>query len=57
VSGCTVHIVTEELDAGQVLGRAEVPISPDDTVNSLEARVLRAEHALYPKVLSEFVNR
>jgi len=57
VSGCSVHLVTEELDAGEVLGSAEVPIEPGDTPESLEQRVLAAEHRLYPKVLSEFVNR
>jgi folate-dependent phosphoribosylglycinamide formyltransferase PurN len=40
-----------------VLGRAEVPILSDDTPQTLERRVLAAEHELYPKVLSEFVQR
>lgn len=57
VSGCSVHVVTEELDAGQVLGQAEVPIAADDTAASLEQRVLAAEHELYPRLLSEFVKR
>jgi phosphoribosylglycinamide formyltransferase 1 len=57
VSGCSVHVVTEELDAGEVLGRAEVAIEPGDTAATLEQRVLAAEHALYPKILSEFVCR
>jgi phosphoribosylglycinamide formyltransferase-1 len=57
VAGCSVHVVTEELDAGEVLGQAEVPIEPGDTVESLEARVLAAEHALYPRVMREFVRR
>jgi phosphoribosylglycinamide formyltransferase-1 len=57
ISGCSVHIVTEELDAGEVLGQTEVPIEPGDTPQSLEPRVLAAEHALYPRVLSEFVRR
>jgi len=57
VSGCSVHVVTEELDAGEVLGRTEVPVLPDDTPSSLEERVLAAEHALYPTILSEFVKR
>lgn len=57
VSGCSVHIVTEELDAGEVLGQSEVPIEPGDTPRSLEERVLEAEHALYPRVMSEFVRR
>lgn len=57
VSGCSVHLVTEELDAGDVLGQVEVPILPDDTEATLEARVLEAEHRLYPKALAEFVSR
>jgi phosphoribosylglycinamide formyltransferase-1 len=55
--GCSVHIVTEELDAGEVLGRSEVPIEPGDTPKALADRVLAAEHGLYPKILSEFVRR
>jgi phosphoribosylglycinamide formyltransferase-1 len=57
VSGCSVHIVTEELDAGEVLGQAEVPIAPGDTPATLEERVLAAEHSLYPRVMREFVRR
>ena len=57
VSGCSVHLVTEELDAGEVLGQAEVPILAGDDEKTLEARVLEAEHKLYPEVLSEFVCR
>jgi phosphoribosylglycinamide formyltransferase-1 len=57
VSGCSVHLVTEELDAGYVLGQAEVRIEPGDTPASLEQRILAAEHELYPKVLDEFVRR
>ena len=57
VSGCSVHVVTEELDAGEILGKVEVPIQPRDTPDALERRVLEAEHELYPRVLSEFVSR
>lgn len=57
MAGCSVHIVTEELDAGALLGQAEVPILPDDTAETLAARVLTAEHRLYPQVLKEFVSR
>jgi len=57
VHGCSVHIVTEELDAGEVLGSAEVPILADDDVSGLEQRVLEAEHKLYPQVLREFAGR
>lgn len=55
VAGCSVHLVTEELDAGDVLGQAEVPVLAGDTPDILAARVLVAEHALYPRILSEFV--
>ena len=57
VAGCSIHIVTEELDAGDVLAQVEVPILPGDTPESLEERVLEAEHQLYPKALAEFVAR
>ena len=57
VSGCSVHLVTEELDAGEVLGQAEVPILAGDDEQASRTRVLEAEHELYPKVLSEFVRR
>jgi phosphoribosylglycinamide formyltransferase-1 len=49
--GCTVHEVTEALDHGPVLGQARVPVLPDDTPDSLAARVLAQEHRLYPAVL------
>jgi len=50
-AGCTVHEVTAELDDGPTLGQARVPIRPGDTPDSLAARVLKAEHELYPSVL------
>jgi folate-dependent phosphoribosylglycinamide formyltransferase PurN len=56
-AGCSVHIVTAELDDGPVLGQAEVPILPGDTADSLAERVLAEEHRLYPKVLADFVTR
>ena len=56
-AGCSVHVVTEELDAGEVLGQARVRILPNDTPESLAARVLVEEHRLYPKTLAEFVQR
>lgn len=49
VSGCTVHFVTEELDGGPIIGQAEVPVMPNDTPNSLAARVLAEEHKLLPE--------
>lgn len=57
VAGCSVHLVTAELDGGPVLGQTEVTILPDDTAETLAARVLFAEHQLYPRVLAEYVAR
>ena len=56
-AGCSVHVVTEELDGGEVLGQAEVRIEARDTAESLASRVLEAEHRLYPKVLGEWLCR
>ena len=55
--GCSVHLVTEEVDAGAVLGQSEVAILASDTAQTLAERVLAAEHLLYPKVLRQFVAR
>ena len=50
-SGATVHFVTEAYDEGDVLAQWRVPVLPDDTAESLAARVLRIEHQLYPRVV------
>ena len=55
--GCTVHLVTEDLDAGPILAQARVPILPGDTPQALAARVLIEEHRLYPQALAEFANQ
>ena len=51
VHGCTVHFVVPELDAGPIMAQAAVPVIPGDTEDSLAARVLVQEHALYPQAL------
>jgi phosphoribosylglycinamide formyltransferase-1 len=51
ISGCTVHFVTAEMDSGPILAQAAVPVLPDDTPSTLAARVLEAEHTLYPLAL------
>ena len=53
-AGCTVHLVTAELDDGPILGQARVPVLPGDDEHTLAARVLTAEHRLYPQVLAAF---
>ena len=57
VSGATVHLVTPDLDSGQILGQVEVAVLAGDTADSLAERVLIAEHQLYPRVLNEFLGR
>lgn len=53
--GCSVHVVTAELDDGPVLAQTPVAILPDDNAASLAGRVLFAEHQLYPATLSKFI--
>jgi len=55
--GCSVHIVTAELDDGEVLGQTPVAILPGDTADDLASRVLIAEHQLYSRVLADYVSR
>jgi phosphoribosylaminoimidazolecarboxamide formyltransferase/IMP cyclohydrolase len=50
-SGATVHLVTEAYDEGAILGQWHVPVLPEDTAEELAARVLRAEHRLYPSAV------
>jgi len=52
--GCTVHLVTQEMDEGPILAQAAVPVLPRDTEDDLAARVLRQEHVLYPAALAAF---
>ncbi|GAA4719453.1 phosphoribosylglycinamide formyltransferase [Sphingomonas lutea] len=56
-AGCSVHLVTAEVDDGPVLGQVPVAILPGDTPETLAERVLIAEHQLYPRVLADFVAR
>lgn len=54
LSGCTVHFVISDLDAGPIIAQAAVPVLADDTDDSLSARILRQEHRLYPQVVRWF---
>jgi phosphoribosylglycinamide formyltransferase-1 len=56
-TGASVHLVTNELDSGEVLGQVEVAILPTDDAATLAERVLIAEHQLYPRILSEYAAR
>jgi phosphoribosylglycinamide formyltransferase 1 len=51
VTGCTVHYVDEQIDHGNIIAQREVPILPNDTPESLHARIQRVEHELYPEAI------
>ncbi len=53
--GATVHFVSDEVDGGPIIAQAVVPVLPDDTVETLQARVLKEEHRLYPRAIRWFV--
>jgi len=57
VSGCTVHFVTEEMDAGAIISQSSVPVLPDDTIATLEDRVKEVEHVTYPQAVDLIVDR
>ena len=54
--GCSVHFVTTELDHGPIVIQAAVPVRPDDTDETLAARVLRQEHVVYPRAVRWFLD-
>lgn len=56
-AGCSVHVVTEELDGGEILGQAVVHIEARDTAETLAERVLAEEHRLYPKVVAAWISQ
>ena len=53
VTGCTVHFVDEKIDHGDIIAQREVPILPNDTPETLHARIQVAEHQLYPEVIGK----
>jgi phosphoribosylglycinamide formyltransferase 1 len=57
VTGCTVHYVDASIDGGNVIAQREVPILPNDTAESLHARIQIAEHEIYPEAISRFAVR
>jgi len=56
VSGCTVHFVDNGMDSGAIIAQAVVPVLPEDTEDSLAARILEQEHLIYPQVVADFTN-
>ncbi|MCJ0765260.1 phosphoribosylglycinamide formyltransferase [Variovorax terrae] len=57
VAGVTVHQVTAELDHGPILAQAVVPVLPDDTADTLAARVLTQEHVIYPQAVASLLQK
>ena len=57
ITGCTVHLVDEGVDTGEILAQSEVPIFDSDTIEILQERVKKAEHLLYPKVLDDYCSK
>ncbi len=57
VTGCTVHFVDEQVDHGRIIAQREIAILPEDTPESLHARIQVAEHELYPAVIAEFCEK
>lgn len=55
-SGCTVHFVTEDVDAGPIVTQAVVPVLDDDTPETLAARILKEEHRIYPDAINIIVS-
>ena len=55
LAGATVHRVTAELDHGEILAQAAVPVLPDDTAAALAARVLSQEHLIYPRAIAQLL--
>ena len=53
LTGATVHLVNEEYDSGEILGQIEIPVLPNDSATTLEARVKKTEKSLLIKVLNE----
>jgi len=56
-SGCTVHLVNEELDGGNILGQTRIPVLPGETPESLHARIQIEEHRLYPEILNKIAHQ
>jgi phosphoribosylglycinamide formyltransferase-1 len=57
MTGCTVHYVDEQIDHGDIIAQSEVPILPNDTPESLHARIQIAEHELYPTAIGQICRK
>lgn len=56
ITGCTVHIVTADLDAGPIVAQAAVVVAPDDNVESLSTKIQAVEHIIYPRAIQALIS-
>ncbi len=57
ISGCTTHFVSVEMDDGPIIMQAQVPVSPDDNIETLSQKILIKEHEIYPLTLKKVCNK
>ena len=57
ITGCTVHLLSLEVDSGKILKQAAVPVFPDDTLDDLQKRIQVQEHIIYPEAIAEYSDR
>jgi len=57
ITGCTVHLLSLEVDSGKILQQAAVPILPDDTLEDLQKRIQVQEHLIYPAAIAEYLQK
>lgn len=55
ITGCTVHLLSIEVDSGKILKQAAVPVLPDDTIEDLQKRIQVQEHIIYPEAIAEYI--
>ena len=55
ITGCTVHLLSIEVDSGKIIKQASVPVLPEDTLEDLQKRIQVQEHIIYPKAIAEYI--
>ena len=57
ITGCTVHLLSLEVDSGKILQQAAVPILPNDSLEDLQKRIQVQEHLIYPAAIAEYLQK
>ena len=55
ITGCTVHLLSIEVDSGKIIKQASVPVLPEDTLEALQKRIQVQEHIIYPQAIAEYI--